>query len=402
MSLSEEKIFILKMVEEGKISSEEAAKLLDALEGGTKQSAGENTNRQQRQVNFQDEVSKVRERIHDWKREFKSNYNQKDMQKDFDRMIDEFSSKAEKLGKNVAATTFGFVDKLVDFVGSFVDTNAFNIFGSYPVVERSFETHAAEGMELEIEGINGHILVKKHLDDKIIIKSRVRSPQNNADSILVFGNEGDKVTLKLNKIGNISVAQEVYLPVVKFKKIKLETTNGKLYIEDSISESLEGSTKNSSIDLMGVSSDKLAVSTKNARVLLSYIIGRDISVSTSNSTVEVKNIKAENLKVFTTNAKVSVENAQNYQGTAETNMYLKTSNSGIKVNMNDMDNRGYKIKAQTTNANINLLIPEITYHNINKQIGGSFVEAESRGYSSNPEKVNINAETTNGYIEIVK
>lgn len=402
MSLSEEKIFILKMLEEGKISSEEAAKLLDALEGGTKQSAGENTNRQQRQVNFQDEVSKVRERIHEWKREFKSNYNQKDMQKDFDRMIDEFSSKAEKLGKNVAATTFGFVDKLVDFVGSFVDTNAFNIFGSYPVVEKSFQAHAAEGMELEIEGINGHILVKKHLEDKIIIKSRVRSPQNNADSILVFGNEGDKVTLKLNKIGNISVAQEVYLPVVKFKKIKLETTNGKLYVEDSISESLEGSTKNSSIDLMGVSSDKLAVSTKNARVLLSYIIGRDVSVSTNNSTVEVKNIKAENLKVYTTNAKVSVENAQNYQGAAETNMYLKTTNSGIKVNMNDMDNRGYKIKAQTTNAGINLLIPEITYHNINKQVGGSFVEAESRDYGSNPEKVNINAETTNGYIEIVK
>jgi biotin-(acetyl-CoA carboxylase) ligase len=92
--------------------------------------------------------------MHEWKKEFKTNYNNY-KQKDFDRTIEDFVDKAEKLGKNVATTTFGIVDKVVDVVGSFIDTNSFNIFGSYKVEERSFELEAVEGAELFIEGTNG-------------------------------------------------------------------------------------------------------------------------------------------------------------------------------------------------------------------------------------------------------
>jgi MOSC domain-containing protein YiiM len=84
MSLSEEKMMILKMLQEGKISTEDAAKLLEALErGAAQQPQGENTSyRQQRpQPNYNDEIAKMRERIHEWKNDFKKNYNQKD----FDR-----------------------------------------------------------------------------------------------------------------------------------------------------------------------------------------------------------------------------------------------------------------------------------------------------------------------------
>ncbi|WP_243467858.1 RNA-directed RNA polymerase L domain-containing protein [Acetivibrio straminisolvens] len=83
-------------------------------------------------------------------------------------------------------------------------------------------------------------------------------------------------------------------------------------------------------------------------------------------------------------------------------MNLKTSSAGIKVNMNDMEKRGYRVKAQTTNAEINLLIPEMTYRNMSKQMSSNFVEADSDGYDEYANKVNIVAETTSGNIEIVK
>jgi hypothetical protein len=71
--------------------------------------------------------------------------------------------------------------------------------------------------------------------------------------------------------------------------------------------------------------------------------------------------------------------------------------------MNDMDNKGYRIKGQTTRGCINLLIPELIYHNINKQgPDGSFVEAESNGFENYTDKVRISAETINGDIEVVK
>jgi len=401
MSVNEEKLLVLKMLEEGKITSEEAIRLIEAIESGKKETE---TNysysyRQQKKVNFSDEISKVKDRLNDWKNEFKSNYSQKD----FDRAVEEFSVKAEKLGKNVAYTTIGIADKLVDFVGSFIDTNSFNVFGKFKAVEKVHEVeNVNEGMELKVEGINGNILVKKHTENKIIIKTLIRSPLDNADEILEFSSDEKTILLKCNKIGNISVSHELFLPAVKLQSINLATKNGKIYVEDSLSCNFEAVTSNSNVDLMGVSSDKVNVTTKNARIQLGYIIGKSINVNTDNSIIDIKHIKTEMLNAVTRNGRIMIENIHNYQDSNEIDLNIKTANAGIKVNMNDMEKRGYKIKANTTNGEINLLIPEITYRNMSKQMNNSFVEAESNGYDNFEQKVNITAETINGYIEIVK
>ena len=401
MSLSEEKMMILKMLQEGKISTEDAAKLLEALERGARQTPNENTStKQQRpQQNYNDEIAKMRDRINDWKSDFKKSYDQKD----FDRMVDEFSTKAEKIGKNVAATTFGFVDKMVDFVSSVVDTGNFNIFGNMGVIEKNFEAEANDGMDLDLEGLNGQIFIKKHQESKIIIKSKIRSLLADAENTIVYSDTGNAISLKINKTPNLSVSHEIFIPSVKFNKIRIETSNGRIYVEDSASGEFESISKNGSIDLMGVSSDKISVSTRNAKISLNYVAGKDIDINTNNSLIDVKNIKAGMFKAATTNGRILVENVQNITDIPEAVITLKTTNGDIKANINDMDNKAYKVKAQTTNGNVNLLIPELVYHNTNRQGGcGNFVEAESSGYDNHPQKVNINAETVNGYIEIVK
>jgi len=396
---SEEKILILKMLEEGKINSEEAARLIEAIEPADRNAQGNPNARQQKKVNFGDEVSKVKDRLNDWKKDFKNNYNQKD----FDRTIEEFSARAEKVGRTLATTTIGIADKVVDFVSSFVDTNAFNVFGKYKAVEKSFEAgDITEGMTLEVQGVNGNILVKKHMDNKVIINSIVRSPQDNADELLVFSQEDGNISLKSTKDENISVSHEIFVPAIKFNKIRLNTKNGKVYVEDSIAEVFEAQTSNSNIELMGVNSDKINVTTRNGKVQFGYIIGKDIDISTVNSVIDIKHIKTQNLNTATKNGRILIENVHNYKECSEINMNLKTNQAGIKVNMNDMEKRGYKIKAQTTNADINLLIPDITYKNISKQLSNSFVEAESSGYEDLEQKVNIVADTRNGNIEIVK
>ena len=70
--------------------------------------------------------------------------------------------------------------------------------------------------------------------------------------------------------------------------------------------------------------------------------------------------------------------------------------------MND-SKQGYKIEARTTNGGVNLLIPNLLYRNAPKVEGpGRLAEAETENYSAATEKVNIYAETQNGYIEIIK
>lgn len=398
MSISEEKKFILKMLEEGRISSDEAAKLIEAIENrGVKDE--DDGSKRQKKTSFNDEVSKVKDKLNEWKKEFKKNYSQKD----FDRAVEEFTKRAEKVGKNLAYTTIGFADKLVEFVSSFVDTNSFNVFGKYNAIDKVFNVdNVSEGMELNVEAINGHILVKKHTENRIVIRSIVKSPEDNANDILDFSQGEGTVSLKFNKIGNISISHELFLPAVKFKSIKLVTRNGKIYVEDSLSESFNAVTSNSNIDLMGVTSDNITVETKNGRISFGYIIGKNISVNTYNSVIDIKQIKTANLNAVTNNGRILIENVHNFNGEPDINVKLKTSYAGIKVNMNDMEKRGYRVKGETTNGDINLLIPEITYHNISKQMSKNFVEAESSGYDSYENKVNITAQTSYGFIEIVK
>jgi DUF4097 and DUF4098 domain-containing protein YvlB len=400
MSMSEERLLILKMLEENKISSEEAAKLLAALDEKPEQESANNYKRNQRANGFNEEAAKVRERVNEWKKGFKNNYSQAD----FDNMIDDFATKAEKFGKNVASTTVGIVDKVIDYVGSFVDTNSFNIFGSFQTVQKNFEVYPAENAVLEIAGVNGSISIKKHIDPKVVIISRIKSSAPNGEGIITFSDDPNNISIKVNSTAfNVSVSHEIFIPETKFKTIKIENSNGKIYIEDSLSEEITATTKNAHIELMGVNSDKISVNTKNARIQMSYIIGGNININTSNAVIDIKHIKATDVNAVTLNGRIAIENAQNVDGDSDMNMYLKTSNGSIKVNMNDMDSRVYKVKAHASNGTINLLIPEIMYHNVNRKgTGGGFVEAESKNYDSGLNKVNITAETMNGHIEVVK
>ncbi|MGE5613596.1 MAG: DUF4097 family beta strand repeat-containing protein [Bacillota bacterium] len=406
MPISEEKMMILKMLQEGRINSDEAAKLLEALEEKEKDTSGGMRFGRAKASgspghNYFDEVAKVRERINEWRHEISKNYNQKD----FDKMIDDLSAKAEKFGKHLATAAFGVADKIVDFVGSMIDTGAFNIFGNCVQVEKTYEAVPVAGADIELQATNGPIVVKKHDEDKILIRAKIRTPQENAESALAFVNENGNVSLKLAKPDtfNLSVSYDVFVPAVKFNKLSLETKNSKICVEDTVSEYFSGVTRNGTIDLTGVTGNNINVETKNAKVVLNYLVGKDIKISTSNAAIDIKNLRTEKMEASTVNGKISLDNLQIFENASEAGLVLKTKNADIKANMNDSENKGYKIEARTTNGGINLLIPNLLYRNIPRDDGsGRLAEAETENYSAAAQKVNIYAITQNGYIEIIK
>lgn len=397
MSYSEEKVRVLNMVQEGKLTAEEAIKLLDALEENDARGFNQQSTSKQKQNDFNDELNKMKDRLHGWKKEFRDNFDQKD----FDKAVDEFTAKAEKIGKNVASVTLGVTDRILDYVESFVGTNVFNVFGNFNVIEKTYEAPVIEGDTLDLQALNGNIVVKKHLDNTIVIKSRVRSANSDIEALQTFSSVNGVITLKQNNIANMSVSLEVYIPQLRFKTIKLSATNGKVYVEDAAGERLDASTTNGHIEIMGATVDSVDLKSRNGKVNASYVIAKEIALETSNAPVDIKHVKTGKIQALTKNARVNIENIQNFEGVDEIQLELKTTNAPIRVNFNDMEPRGYKVKGRTTNGSINVLIPQLTYHNVNRAgIGGSFVEAESLNYSSMLEKVSVLAESTNASIEI--
>ena len=400
MSLSEEKMLILKMLEEGKITSAEAAKLIEALDGKTSQNNNfynHSKYGERFQQNINDKMSKVREKISQWEKEFEDGSKQKY----FDDMVDEFTQKAEKISKNIAATTVGSAEKVVDFIGSFIDTNAFNIFRNFETKEISYEASVNEGANVKIEGRNGNIIVKKHDGDKILVNSRINSPLENTEDLFEFISEENNVSLSLKDVENTSVSHEVLIPSVKFEKVELDTKNGKIMVEGLFSNVFECVTKNGNIDLMGISSSEIKADTKNGRIQATHVIGKNIDFTTSNSNIDLKNIKLKTLRVETKNARILADNLQNNEDTNLMKLNMFTTNANIKVNMNDTAEKGYKVSAKTTNGEINLLIPDLLSNN-NQTSKKCTAEAESNGYDNYTSKVDLVLETSNGNIEIVK
>ena len=137
--------------------------------------------------------------------------------------------------------------------------------------------------------------------------------------------------------------------------------------------------------------------------MISYLIGKDISISAQNAAIDIKNLKTEKMTASSTNGKIALENLQSLEGVDNVDLTLRTKNADIKANMNDSEDKGYKVTAKTTNGGINPLIPNLLYRNAPKVEGlVRQIEAETENYSTATQKVNIYAETQNGYIEIIK
>lgn len=450
MSYSEERMMILKMLQEGKITSEEAARLLEAIDGskgsGRKRheeemySGRKDENRESRYSHrhgntngyfgqfdkqaFNDELNRMRDRVHQFTNDFKKNINQKD----FEKTINEFASKAEKIGKDVASATYGVVDKVVDFVSSYVDTSSFNFFGSYPLVEKTYAAELTEGTNISIEAVNGPITVRRHSEKNIFIKTKIKGPQNTAHTAVVFNTvpapsedkanttstEGEshasdqsvkaaEVSISLNKGLNLSVSHEIYLPETILGTVRFITSNSRIDAEDIKARSVECITSNSHIALTGITTDLLKAVTKNAKIILGYVSAKTMDLNASNALLDMRNIKSSSLNAVTMNGRISAENLQGMEGEEALKVSFRTSNGNIRINMNDLENKAYRIKARTTNGYINLLIPDLVYKNpVAAGIRSSFTEAESQNYPENPDKVDIIAETTNGIIEVIK
>src|SRR5690606_17511014 len=204
-------------------------------------------------------------------------------------------------------------------------------------------------------------------------------------SALAFSNENGTVAVKLAKPDtyNLSVSYDVLLPAVKFNQVALESKNGKIYVEDVTSEEFVSVTKNAVIDLTGINSSRIAAETRNAKVIANYIIGRDVNFGTKNASIEIKNLRAVKLTAVTSNGKILLDNVQNYDNENTAELDLRTSNANIKANMNDSENRGYKINARTSFGNINLLIPNLLYRNAMRADRSSrMAEAETDNYEA--------------------
>lgn len=401
--MNEEKMMILKMLKESKISEEEAMKLLDALE------------KKKDEKYFEDKADETLE-----------------------GKFDKFGEKIEKIGEDLSEGANSLTDKIMDIVDSFIDKGSFtNILGNHEIKNEilELEINDIEKPILDIKNLNGSIDLNPWSKDYIYVKAICYFKKNKIsidEKIMDLRKEENKVILEPLFDSNIGVNLDISVPLQFYNEIKLMTSNGKINIYDLKAENISSNTTNGSITLNNIDTkynvdlntkngriilkdikcNKLNLITKNASINLDAIncekgtltsqngkiILKDAKLSmtditTSNSPIKIEDSTIDYLFVKTSNGKIDINNLD-IESLKE--VKLSTSNSGIYIYLNDFY-KSYHIDASTTNSNINLNLPKLVYDYNNKNKN---IKAHKEGISDN--EVIFNLHTTNGIIEINK
>jgi DUF4097 and DUF4098 domain-containing protein YvlB len=246
--MEEERMAVLRMLEEGKITAEEAYTLLEALRGGREEGFTEEKG--------SDLLGKFKEKL-----AFIPNLIRETAEKE----VDEIEDKTESIKK----ADFGSIiaDSILDLIGE----------GKGENLEKEFEfKDVSENISLRIAISNGDVTLKRWDNDYIRVRAEYTIRQRGKGLDVKYEENclnilSDKA-LKRAKI-------EVYLPDVICEEVKLESVNGDIFAEN-------------------LNMRKVSIKNVNSDVSLGDSYLEEVNISTVNGDISIYNIKVDSPRVF--------------------------------------------------------------------------------------------------------
>lgn len=400
--MREEKMMILSMLEEGKITPEEAVKLMEALEDV--ESPKENTEQNQSEDVKEEKTSRF-----------------------------QFNT-LEDIGSDISNALSNMFSGLKD-IGSSI-----GLKGNYETITADLNMNIShiENPSLDLKAINGAIKLRPWADDNILIKVTCQHKHglfNKDDKFYNFQVEGSKLVFTPTYNSGISIRLDVSLPEKNYDEIILNSTNGKIDIDDLNLNILKCITTNASVDILDINAKDITLSTKNGKIECKDINSNKIDAITSNASISIIDMNSAYIDLSTANGKVVVKdvdatiiNGRTSNGSIEVRdvksetIHLATSNG--KITCDDFDLEKIKdVELITSNSSINsdihrikkevhfdletsmgnvtLELPNLVYKT-NKQVnlGLKKIVAHTIDFNENNDNLKFVASTSNGSIKI--
>lgn len=433
--MKDERLMILSMLESGKITNEEAAKLLEALDEN--EISESNTYKINLDKNKSKKSNQKNKTIYDeWEEKIEKLANLEKLEK----LGEEIGTKVGKFGEDLAEGATVFADKLLNKLDNFISNDSFsNLFGSYDMKTQTItkKIENAEQIILDFSAINGQVTIKTWDEDYIKIDAECQYKKNHIEPSNEFYDiqeNNNKITIAPKYTKNISTSLDIMLPNKNFERIYINNKNGKntlsnvkcanlfcetknspiklnactcnkaniynknskILINNCTIQELETITTNSSIDFIQSNIGNIDAVTKNGSILCDHIVSDVLSLLTSNSSIRLKDLDAQTIKAKTSNAKIWANNISTNKLKC---LNLYSSNDTINVLLEDTS-KTYSIEAVTTNGNITLDIPNLVYKN--NEIKNKNMKVIAISNDTQSPDIDINAVTSNASICISK
>jgi len=385
------KMKVLEMLAEGKVTPEEAAKLLEAL-------AKEHGPRDSRRWRDDD---------HD-----DDDFDEEDFEGVFGQIGEQLSGIASEIGDSIKEGLEGLKDLDVSldlgdiFVGGYKGQHS---FVSQPVSQNI--------MALRLLAKNDKIEISSYEGREVRISCEYKSKKPRAGVRL--SEEGGVYELLYDY--NAMRSMRIYAQVpagIRIEEIGADTKNAKIYVGDVLSKAMRLGTTNDKIVIERSLAEEINAKTSNAAIMIEQVRSGGIFAETTNAKIKLEHTQADTARLQTTQAKIVTEN------TDIAHLYAKTKNAGIVMenNFGEFAKTGGQgaertIEAHTTNGGVSLDVTRGVAVNLQASTSNSkvdcrlanllmgetaksYVSARSYDYDSTAARAKINISTTNSAIKI--
>lgn len=392
--MEEERLLVLRMVADGKITAEEAAALLralDATRGTTERAPGPGG----KDMAF--DVDRLGRKLGE-KAELMAEAIAGEVEKhaaDAEKLGRKLEDKAESMAQAIAEKVEEHVTRLEKRVedpgwlqGLLGGLNLGHMFGQQhrfeDTITGSFE-HEGD-VQLDISTFNGRIELEtwdrpgfEFRVVKTIRAPHVEEAAELAGKLVHFTREGSQLKLDARSPGpwNAGVAIYARLPAERAYEANLGTTNGRVVMS-------------------GLRAGNLSARATNGRVVVERVaVAKHADLKTTNGKIEFQG-STPHLVARTSNGRIVVSPNPGQGGDYD----LSTSNGSIRVQLVASPDTGYDVKAVTTNAKIVADLGDMEMLSEEKRHGRQHLHARTQGFEDRRHWVRVRAQTSNGPIRI--
>lgn len=378
----QEKMMILKMLEEGKIDSQQAVALLEALdpkpksvdkvidpeaavrEAGRESLAEERKQAREARMHAKEQANEARLRARE--EAARARKAIRDSVKE-GRDVSRQGSLGDSLMKTLR--TFG------------LSTGGKEEFS----FARNLSGCLEHGGEVKINNTNGTVKVvtRDGEDWELNIVNRVRANDKQtasqvAEQLVSVQSNGSDLIIEAKRLFGQSAAAdiELSLPAVLLSKATLNSTNG-------------------TISAQGLQVGSIILKTVNGKVHAESLIAEEIEAGAVNGSVRI-DAETSVLRCKSVNGRVQV--ALRSKGDAK--LDLQTINGGVTAELTESQNTGYRITANSTSGGITIGVPQVEYKQNTRRSGKRSVLAESLQLADKEFVQDVVAKTVSGSINI--
>jgi len=328
-----------------------------------------------------------------------------DMGRRFESFAKDWEPRLKKATATVAEKIVGGVDRLSKSLSD--TTPSHHPYGTpYPhtpkpstiapggLTEKNIEMLVEPGYnELNLSGQNGDIRIKGYNSDKIT--ARISYKAKRAGAHIELMKLGNKYYLKYEPDDFETVMIDAYVPERAFSVIRLDGVNAQLDCSTLSAAEMAISNMNGNTRLSGIAAGNLKADSSNGRFIVSNIVADSAVLENGNGVMEADELDILKLKLTNYNGPLSLL-MSNFARYEEYLWEIETGNAKLNMNLPTLPDLGYHIKAHAAMSEIRLGLTGLQFL-IHEP---SLVEARSVHFDKAARRVKMAVETSNAPLVI--